>query len=217
MAEPTDGTTNQDQAQDQAAKQGDQNAGTPAGAQNTDTPAPVPYDRFKAVNDELAEMRKWRKEREAEQANAAKAAKDAEAQRLAQQQEWQTLAEQRQAELDALTAEKVQAEGRLREIAIRDAIRAEAQRQKMAFANDAAAQDALLVLKAEGKLDELEIDGAGKAQGLDKLLAELKEQRPYLFKAPSAPGSIDAGARSNGQPQTNEQYDADLKQRYRIK
>jgi hypothetical protein len=217
MAEPTDGTTHQDQAQDQATQQGDQNAGTPAEAQNTDTPAPVPYDRFKVVNDELAELRKWRKAQEAEQAKAAKATKDAEAQRLTQQQEWQKLAEQRQAELDTLAAEKAQAEGRLREIAIRDAIRAEAQRQKLSFANDAAANDALLVLKAEGRLDELEIDDAGKAQGLDVLLKGLKEQRPYLFKAASAPGSIDAGARGNGQPQTSEQYDAQIRREFRIK
>ena len=98
MADEQDSTTTTQQPEDAQA-------GAAAEPKNTDTPGPVPYDRFKKVNEELAEMRAWRKEREAEDAKAAKAAKASDEKRLAQQQEWQTLAEQREARIAELEQE----------------------------------------------------------------------------------------------------------------
>lgn len=57
-------------------------------------PGPVPYDRFKEVNDQLAELRRKDAEREA----AAKAAHE---KQLAEQNKWQELAQQREQELAA--------------------------------------------------------------------------------------------------------------------
>ena len=81
----------------------------PAEAKNTDTPAPVPYDRFAEVNKELAALRKWRAEQE-------KATTKAEAERLAKMGEWETLAKQNEttaqglaAELEALKAQLAEA------------------------------------------------------------------------------------------------------------
>lgn len=81
-------------------------ADPPAGAQNADKPtgddspgkdepAPVPYARFKEINDRLKQL-------EQEQRKAADAAAKAEEERLAKQQEWQQLADQRQAKLSEL-------------------------------------------------------------------------------------------------------------------
>lgn len=82
----------------------------PAGALNPDTPSPepVPYARFKEINDELKAI----KDAQA-QAETARQAEDE--RKLAQQAEWQTLAQNRQAKIDEL---KPQAElaGKLSEM-----------------------------------------------------------------------------------------------------
>lgn len=84
---------------------------TAAEPKNTESaPGPVPYERFKAVNTELAEMRRWRTEQEKAAQTAAQAAEAAEAERMAQQQEWQKLAEKRQAALDEMKPYKETAE-----------------------------------------------------------------------------------------------------------
>lgn len=66
---------------------------TPPSAQENQ-PGPVPYDRFKQVNDELKTMREQLAAIEAERKKAGE-------KQLAEQQEWQKLAEQREAELKA--------------------------------------------------------------------------------------------------------------------
>lgn len=91
--------------------QADQAGAAPAEAKNTEsTPGPVPYERFQEVNKQLAEMKRWRTEQEKAGQAAAQAAEAAEAERLAKQQEWQTLAEKRQAALDEMKPYKETAE-----------------------------------------------------------------------------------------------------------
>lgn len=203
--------TNQDQAQHASTA----TTGTSAGTQNTDTPGPVPYDRFKAVNEELAELRKWRKAQEAQAAEAKKAADAAEAERLAKAQEWQKLAEKKEQDLAAEAERRAAIEAQLRDHQLSDAMRREAAGKKLAFANDVAAKDALVILRTEGKLDGLDLDKDAGALGA--VLDALKTERPYLFRETVAPASIDAGARGGGQAMTDAERMAEIKQRYRIK
>ena len=205
-------TNDADQAQGPKEQTG---AGPTAESQNTE-PGPVPYDRFKIVNDELAALRKWRKEREAEAAKAAKEQDAAEAKRLEEQQEYATLAEKRAAEIEERDAALAELKAQIRDRDLREALRKVAAEQKLAFASPTAEGDAYRALKAEGLLDDLEIEN-GAAKGLDGLLKTLKEQRGYLFKTPAAMGNIDAAAMSNGQSKTSEQQRQDLIQRFRIK
>ena len=212
IATEAQATNDADQMQGTSEQTG---AGPTAESQNTE-PGPVPYNRFKEVNDALAEMRKWRKEREAEDSKAKKAKDAAEAKRLEEQQEYATLAEKRAAEIEERDAALAELKAQIRDRDLRDAIRKAAIEQKLAFATPVAEGDAYLALKADGLLEDVEIEN-GKAKGLDGLLKTLKEQRPYLFKAPAATGNIDASATSNGQARTSEQLQEELKQRYRIK
>lgn len=79
----------------------------PAEAKNTDTePQAVPYERFKQVNDTLKELQAWKAKQEQAAAKQAEAQAQAQEQQLAEQQKWQELAEKRQAERDALSAER---------------------------------------------------------------------------------------------------------------
>lgn len=161
----------------------------PAEAQNTE-PGPVPYNRFKEVNEELAELRKWRKAQEVEQTKAQKAAAEAEDAKLKEKEEWQELAEKREQDARA-------AEARLREYRLKDLMRQEADKQGLKFANATAEADAFRALQAEGALDD--IDDTGK--GIDALLKSLKETRGYLFAQAPQPSSIDANAgRGSGAP-----------------
>ena len=65
---------------------------SPAPEPEGNQPGPVPYDRFKQVNDELKTMRDRMAKIEADK-------KTADEERLKKQEEWQKLAEQREAEL----------------------------------------------------------------------------------------------------------------------
>lgn len=94
MEKQTTTTTEQEQVQGQP----------PAEAQNTDTPGPVPYERFKEVNAELAALRKWRAEQEAAAQKAAREAEEAEQRRLEEQKEFRRLAEERKAKLAEIEA-----------------------------------------------------------------------------------------------------------------
>lgn len=75
----------------------------PTEAQKPDEVGPVPYQRFKEVNDQLKELRDWKAKQEKEAEKRNQEAKTAEEKRLAEQQEFQTLAEKRKAELDEAT------------------------------------------------------------------------------------------------------------------
>lgn len=76
----------------------------PTGATQPGTEqGPIPYQRFKEVNDQLKELKDWKTKQEKEAEKRNQEAKTAEDKRLAEQQEFQTLAEKRKAELDEAT------------------------------------------------------------------------------------------------------------------
>lgn len=101
-----------DDQQQADTPQGQQQGDTSAGSKNTDTqtPGPVPYERFKEVNDQLAELRQFKADQERAAADAKKAQSDAEAARLAEQGEFKKLAEQAEARAKDLEPHKVTAE-----------------------------------------------------------------------------------------------------------
>lgn len=78
---------------------------TPAGEKATDTPGPVPYDRFKAVNDDLAAHKKQLAALAKADAARQKAEEEADSKRLADQQEWQALATKNADKAAAATGE----------------------------------------------------------------------------------------------------------------
>lgn len=79
----------------------------------TDVPPddkPIPYDRFKQVNDQLKELKQWKAQQEAAEAKRLKEAGEAEKARLAQQQQWEKLANQYKTEAEQLSPHKATAE-----------------------------------------------------------------------------------------------------------
>ena len=74
------------------------------------TVATVPYERFKEVNTQNAELKKRLAAIEAEERKRADEAKQAEEQRLSEQNEFKALYEKRTAELTALTPKAQQAD-----------------------------------------------------------------------------------------------------------
>ena len=89
---------------DAQASDGNQQGSPSDGTQNTDTqqPGPVPYDRFKTVNDQLAELKKWKAEQDKAATAAKKAADAAETARLAEQGKFKELADQANAKASEL-------------------------------------------------------------------------------------------------------------------
>jgi hypothetical protein len=84
---------------------------SPAEAQNTGNGSQtedktVPYERFKEVNSEAKELRKKLADYEAQQTAAAAQAKADQEKQLADQAQWQTLAEQRAQELANASTER---------------------------------------------------------------------------------------------------------------
>ena len=183
-------------AEETTMVQGDQpqeagGAGTAAEPTKTETtqPGPIPYERFKTVNEELAALKKWRAEQEKASQAQAQAAEAAEAERLAKAQEWQTLAEKRQAALDELKPYKDTAE-----------------RYKGALAAILATQ--------RGNLPGHVIELLDRLDPVDQLEYIAKHQKELA--APNAP-QINAGT-PNGQPAevSSEAKLAELRQRFRI-
>jgi hypothetical protein len=73
----------------------------PDAAKNTDNqPGPIPYDRFKEVNDSLKATKKQLDELLADKEKRDKDAKEAEEKRLESQKEFETLANERKSELE---------------------------------------------------------------------------------------------------------------------
>jgi hypothetical protein len=75
--------------------QPDSPAETPPGAKSPEAPGPVPYDRFKEVNEKSKELEKRLAQYEQEKTAAQKAQEEADSKRLEEQQKWQELAEKR--------------------------------------------------------------------------------------------------------------------------
>jgi len=79
-----------------------QQAQQPDAAKNTDNnqPGPIPYDRFKEVNDSLKATKKQLDELLADKEKRNKEQKEAEEKRLESQKEFETLANERKTQLD---------------------------------------------------------------------------------------------------------------------
>lgn len=86
---------------------------TPAGAQNTE-PGPVPYARFREVNEELKQLKAWRADWEKAEAKRKADAEAAEAERLKKQGEFEKLAEQAQAKARELEQQVATASERVK-------------------------------------------------------------------------------------------------------
>ena len=104
----SDQEDNQQQHQQDGKQEQQQEPGAPAGAKNSDTPGDdsermIPLARFNEVNNQLKEL----KQQLAAQEEAAKKAND---DKLAEQQEWRKLAEQRGEELAAAQAKAAELE-----------------------------------------------------------------------------------------------------------
>lgn len=72
--------------------QGAESVQAPAQQAPAAEPGPIPYSRFKEVNDQLAEMKQWRQQQEAAQAEAQR-------KQLEEQGKWKELAEKHEREL----------------------------------------------------------------------------------------------------------------------
>lgn len=106
MAEEQPKAPSQEPAQGQEGDRG--NAGSPpqrsdGSGQQQQQPGPVPYERFKAVNDQLVQMR-------AEVAKIQDEQKKAAEKELADQQKWEQLYKQRESELQAERAARTRLE-----------------------------------------------------------------------------------------------------------
>ncbi len=156
----------------------DQQPAPPDGAQNTDPPATdektVPYSRFQEVNAEKKRL---------EAAMAKKQADDkaAEDQRLAEQQQWQELADKRAAELKEAQDKITEMEKAHRLNAITGSIKEAA--GAAGFANP---QDAAAFIDPA----DVQTDDDGRPVGVTDLVKKLAEERPYLLaQTKPAPGN----------------------------
>ena len=189
-------------------------AQSPAGAQNTE-PGPVPYDRFQQVNSQLAELKKWRQQAEADQAKRAKDAEAAEAAKMTEQQQYKELHEKATAKLTAAEQRAQTLEAELRTVRIERAFRAQAQTLGLKFATERAAETAFKLIP----LDALEVDDSGAVTGLDKALKALKESDGYLFDQVAAPAvtPMDARAGTVKQPKADTQTESEREKAVRAR
>jgi len=91
----------------------------PAGAENTETPSnepgPIPYDRFKEVNDKAKALQDRLAELEEKQAEREKEEEKKRRKRLEEQQEFKQLAEEAQQKLEQLQPQHDQLQAQLEE------------------------------------------------------------------------------------------------------
>ena len=95
---------NQDTDKDTDGKQGEPETIVAPGNGEQDK-GPIPYDRFKAVNDQLAQLKEMVAQYDNDKAKRAKAEKEADEKRLAEQAQFEELAEKRRLELETVTGE----------------------------------------------------------------------------------------------------------------
>jgi len=156
-------------------------------------------DKDKAANEkkfsqaDMDRVVKERLEREKKKTEetAAKAKADAEAAALAEQGKYKELAEKSQKEAEAKQAEKEKAEAELKSLKLRSAFEKAVGKLSLAFANEAAAQDAF---------EKLDVESVGEDfKGMDEAIKKLHKERPYLFGEVEA---ADIDARQKGQETT---------------
>jgi len=162
----------------------------------------------------LNSERENRKVLEKAQKAAERAATAAAQAKLAEQEEYQQLAEQRLTEIDALTAEKAAWENEKLLQRVATAFREEANRQKLTWANPMAVDDALKTVDVAA----LKYDASGRPEGMDAVVKDLTKTRPYYFKVAQAPGNISANEGRGTEPAgTGAAYQAKIAQRFGTK
>jgi len=110
-------TTETTKDQDPKAADGTASGAPPAETPAQPAPGPIPYERFAEINSQFNDLKKKLAEREKADRAAQQAAEAAEAQRLAEQQKWQELAQKHEARLKEL--EPVQAKAASYEAALK--------------------------------------------------------------------------------------------------
>jgi hypothetical protein len=153
-----------------------------------------------------------KQQREIEEAKG-KEQDGAEAKRLADEKKFQELADKHRAEADKAVAERDALQATLREYQLRGACRAEAERQKLQFGNQQAADDALKLADLTG----IDIDDSG-VRNMDRVLKQLHEDRPYLFQQlrPGADTNAPQGRGGTPAQQNDKEREQALRQRFRI-
>lgn len=184
----------------------DTTGATSAETQNTDTtgagvPGPIPYERFKAINDEARNLKD----------QLAKLQKAQEEARRAGMSEVERLKAEK-AELEERAKQAVDA---MTEMRMRDAFRRAIAAAQIKLV-DGAVDDAYLLADLTG----VRIEESGAVHGMDSVVKSLVKAKPYLVAKPEPPASIDASAGTgSGQraiPETNKQKIEELRQRFRI-
>jgi hypothetical protein len=147
-------------------------------------------------------------------AKAQKKAQDeADAKKLAEQNEFKTLAEQRQAKVGELEGQLAATNAQLQQMQMEQAFRESAEALKAQFANVQAMKDAFALLdKANVKIEE------GKVVGMEVAVKALQAQRPYLFAQTQAQGGNlnPADGRGSGKPADIAAREAELRRRFRL-
>lgn len=193
MTEAIEGAEIQDQQEATAAEP--QNTETPQAASG---PGPIPYERFKDVNEKFnAAQKQLAKLQEAEK-----------------KRERETLSE-----VERLQAEKGDLESQLNEarsavtrMLMKDAFRAEIARKKLRFV-DGAETDAFALANLEG----VEADEDGAITGMEAVVKALVKEKPYLFAQPEAHNTDGAAGRGTGKQPVDENKEAELKGRFGIR
>ena len=143
-----------------------------------------------------------------------KAADEAEAKRLAEQQEYQKLAAKHEKTATETAAQLEDAQAEIRRYRLEGAFRREVAAQELVFADPQAADDAFRLLDLGG----VEIDDDGQVVGMDAAIKSLHDTRAYLFSQPQPIGAgINASdGRGPGAPPDPKQRETELRQRFRI-
>jgi DNA repair exonuclease SbcCD ATPase subunit len=184
-----------------------QASATPAEAQNTETtsagePGPVPYSRFKAINEETKSLK-------AQLADLQKALKANERASMSE-------VERLKAEKAELEAAANQAREAITQMRLKDAFRSAAATKKVRFV-DGAMDDAFKLADLTG----VQVEESGAVRGMEAAIDALLKAKPYLVQRPE-PAQIDAsagtgaGKPASSGPEVTKQKIEELRQRYRI-
>ncbi|MCP5016129.1 MAG: hypothetical protein GY938_12790 [Ketobacter sp.] len=169
-------TDNDKQTEGQEPTTGQEPTGTP---ETTEQPKTFSADYVAELRQEAAKYRTRAKELESLKQKQTDADKAAELERLEKQNEWQKLAEARQAEIDTVKALVAERDKMIQDNAIKSAIIAEAAKQS------AVSGDAVYRLL---DMSQVDIDDAGNVTGVETAVTTLLKDSPYLVATKSPNG-----------------------------
>lgn len=196
-----------EQSNKQGMGQAEVTEATPAEAQNTETegqstPGPVPYDRFRKLNEEHKSLK-------SQVDKLLKAQKDMERANMSE-------VERLKAEKAELEAAANQAREAITQMRLKDAFRSAAATKKVRFV-DGAMDDAFKLADLTG----VQVEESGAVRGMEAAIDALLKAKPYLVAKPEPPPSIDASAGTGsgkpaGGPEITKQKVEEWRQRFRI-